>query len=213
MADAGFNSLLQALLPEGIVPEPFVRYRDAILRFNRGRNLVSRAGGEALVERLILESVAAGKALSLERGQRLLDLGSGAGIPGIPLALSYPQLVSVLLERRAVACDFLRREIASLTLPATRVEEGQAHEVLARSPEMRGAFAWGVVRAVAEPPRALALLRPFLAANGRAVLFLNEEYRPEAELLASGWQWEGALPLLLAARGPHPCLQLFRPAY
>lgn len=211
--NAGFKSLLQALLPEGIAPEPFLLYRDALLRFNRGRNLVSRAGGGALVERLILESVAAGKALSLERGSGLLDLGSGAGIPGIPLALSYPRLESVLLERRAVACDFLRREIASLALSATRVEEGQAREVLARSPEMRGAFSWGFLRAVAAPPRALALLRPFLAAEGRAVLFLNEEYRPAAEILASGWHWEGALPLLPAVRGPHPCLQLFRPAH
>jgi len=208
---AGFRTLLQSLLPEGIAPEPFARYRDELLHFNRGRNLVSRAGGSALVERLILESVAAGGALPLVPGQKLLDLGSGAGIPGIPIALSYPELESVLLERRAVACDFLRREIAALSLSATRVEEGQASEVLSRSPAMRGAFQWGILRAVAAPPRALELLLPFLAANGRAILFRNEDYRPAAELLASGWHWEGALPLRPKARGPHPCLQLFRP--
>ncbi|HKI83918.1 MAG TPA: RsmG family class I SAM-dependent methyltransferase [Candidatus Krumholzibacteria bacterium] len=212
MVGAEFVTLLQSLVPEGIASEPFALYRDALLRFNRGRNLVSRAGGRALVERLILESVAAGRALCFEPGQKLLDLGSGAGIPGIPLALSHPELEWVLLERRAVACDFLRREIASLGLPKARVEEGQAREALARSPQLRGAFHWGFLRAVAAPPLALKLLRPFLGADGRAVLFLNEDYRPAAQLQASGWHWEGAAPLPLASRGPRPCLQLFRPA-
>lgn len=212
MAGAEFMTLLQSLVPQEIALEPFTQYRDALLHFNRGRNLVSRAGGRALVERLILESVAAGCVLSHEPGQKLLDLGSGAGIPGIPLALSAPSLECVLLERRTIACDFLRREVASLALSSTRVEEGQAREVLARAPQMRAAFDWGLVRAVAAPARSLALLRSFLAPGGHAVLFLNQDYRPTPQILAADWSWAGALPLPLGGRGPHPCLQLFRAA-
>ncbi len=213
MSRSTFTSLLQALVEEGIPLEPFVQFRQDLLRFNRGRNLVSRAGGPGLVERLILESAATGRALPLHSGERALDLGSGAGFPGIPLALSQPGLELVLLERRATACDFLRREIASLSLTHACVEEGQAREVLTRVPGARASFQWGFARAVAAPARTLSLLRPFLAKEGTAVLVLNEEFRPSPTILDAGWRWEGNRPLALAAPVPSDCcLQLFRPA-
>lgn len=213
MPQSVFLSRVQALLGEGTPCELFAQFRDELVRFNRGRNLVSRAGGPELVERLILESVAVGRALFLPPGRRGLDLGSGAGFPGIPLALSRPDLEFVLLDRRATACDFLRREVASLGLPRVRVEEGQAREVLARVPELRAAFAWGFARAVAAPVRTLALLRPFLGPGGTAVLVLNQEFRPSPEILAAGWQWKGARILSLPApASSDSCLQLFRPA-
>jgi 16S rRNA (guanine527-N7)-methyltransferase len=187
------------------------RYRDDILLFNRARNLVSRALDNDAVERLLLEGVAAGVALPLEESDRILDLGSGAGIPGVPIALVHPATDVGLLERRVGRCDFLRREVAALGLTRVAVLEGDAR-VWAADTEQAGRYRYVCLKAVAKPAAALKLARPFLCPNGHAVLFQRSDERADIALQheLTGWAPAGTLPLTdPATNAPIAALTLF----
>lgn len=97
----------------------------------------------------------------IEQGARLVDIGAGAGLPGIPLALARPDLEIVLLEPMARRVDWLRGTVRELDLSVT-VVRGRAEEVAVRR-EWRGADVV-TARAVAPLARlarwALPLLRP-----------------------------------------------------
>jgi 16S rRNA (guanine527-N7)-methyltransferase len=100
---------------------------------------------------------------------RLLDFGSGAGYPGIPLAICLPGTRVTLLESTAKKCAFLSRVRGILRLPNVAVFHGRA-EKGARLPI--GPFDHVVTRATVSPAEAVALLSPYLAPGGR-FLFLS----------------------------------------
>ncbi len=213
-----FHERLDALLPEGVRVDAMLRFRDDVLRFNRGRNLVSRGGGPELVERLVVESAGAATVLRLAEDDRVLDLGTGAGFPGIPFSIvRSPAVPMALLDRRPAACDFLRRELRELEIEGVEVLEGQSGELLAQDEGLSQGFSWVLMKAVAPPEIALTLARPFLRPGACAVIFRDQGYRPEAAILApqssggAGWEWEGGLPLPGFDPGPGaPAIQLFR---
>lgn len=218
MSAREFETRLHALLPEGVSVAPFLRFREDVLRFNRGRNLVSRKGGAELVERLVLESAGAAGVLDLHAGERILDLGTGAGFPGIPFALARPvPCVLTLLDRRPVACDFLRREILELELEGVEVLEGQSQDLLTAREDLAASFDTALLKAVAPTRQALRLARPFLGPRGRVVLFRDLSFDPSEQGLPAGsgeaerWWWEGAAPLPGFHRAEDaPALQTFR---
>jgi 16S rRNA (guanine527-N7)-methyltransferase len=169
-------------------------YERDLARFNRGQNLVSRRASGSRIRALIEESVLAAGALSIKDNQSIMDLGSGAGIPGIPTALIHRSSRMVLLERRAARCDFLRREILALGLGNVDVYEGDASEA-ALDPDLRGRFAWVLLKAVAEAPHALELARPFLAGGARAVVFQARAWRPADHVDPRRWCLETEVSL------------------
>ncbi|NNM31889.1 MAG: hypothetical protein HKO53_02435, partial [Gemmatimonadetes bacterium] len=151
-----------------------------------GQNLISRPGGAPLLEKMILEAAAV--ALDGVLVPPILDIGSGAGLPGIPIACLLPTTQVDLLERRGARCDFLRRECRSLPLPRTRVLEADA-ETLGQDEALRGRYGTVLLKAVAEPVVALGLARPFLRPDGRALLFRGLDWRPEP---LDEWSYGGA---------------------
>lgn len=172
----------------GLPPEVlagFQRYRADLLRFNRGQNLVSRAGGSDQLDSLLLECAAASRLLG--DALRILDLGSGAGLPGLPVALVRDDVSMTLLERRGGRCDFLRRETAALDLSHVQVLERDAADV---DPNHAEAYDAVLLKAVAPPREALALARPYLAPSGRAILFRDLGWIPSAEE-REGWSYHG----------------------
>jgi 16S rRNA (guanine527-N7)-methyltransferase len=212
MSLAEFQSQLDALREEGVRVEALLRFYEDVLRFNRGRNLVSRSGGDELVQRLILESASAARALPLQAEDHVLDLGTGAGFPGIPFAIARPVPCRlVLLDRRPVACDFLRRERVDLDLDGVEILEGQSQELLVQNPGLAASFDWVLMKAVAPPVEALRMARPFVAAGGRAALFRRQDETPDPRISTANWEWEGFRPLSGGSSGvDNPALQLFR---
>jgi len=102
----------------------------------------------------------------------LIDVGSGGGSPGIPLAAALPQRVVTLLDAERRKCDFLRRWAP----PNARVVWGRAEE---QSPER-----WGVAlaKALAQPPVAAELCLPLVCTGGAAILWVG----PTADLDSLG---------------------------
>jgi 16S rRNA (guanine527-N7)-methyltransferase len=212
MSLSEFQRQLDALPMEGVRVQALLRFYEDVLRFNRGRNLVSRSGGAELVQRLILECASAARALPLRAEDRILDLGTGAGFPGIPFTVACPVACKVfLLDRRPVACDFLRRERIDLGLQDVEILEGQSQELLSADPGLAESFPWVLMKAVAPPPAALRLARPFLSPDGAVVLFRRQGEEPDARLSREGWEREACLPLPCGVTGSElPALHLFR---
>jgi len=81
-------------------------YTHEVLRFRKALNLTSIANKDVFDQRFVQPSVALGQWMP-EQG-RLLDIGSGMGVPGIPLLIAKPELQGVLVERRKKRAEFLR---------------------------------------------------------------------------------------------------------
>lgn len=132
-------------------------------------NLLSRRAVrlENLLEQHLLDSLRAGEYLS---GPSVADVGSGAGLPGIPLAILRPELNMRLIERSARRCDFLRHVKMRLGLDHVEVEETDVGTGL-KSAEFNTAIA----RALTRPGRAVTLLKPLVTEVGRIVLYVGRE--------------------------------------
>ncbi len=141
------------VLREGIsllgVPDPeqvaatMEKYLDEILRWNPRFGLVKADSEQDLVVKHVLDSLAAWRIVREEaRGGRVLDVGSGAGFPGIPLAVALPDIGFTLLERSEKRASFLRTCKVLLGLARTEVVAGDLGSV-------RGTYDVVTFRAVA----------------------------------------------------------------
>jgi 16S rRNA (guanine527-N7)-methyltransferase len=102
----------------------------------------------------------------------IVDVGSGGGAPGIPLAAAFPNREVTLLEATGRKCDFLRQWTSDF--PNLRVVHGRAEE------QKLDAFGVAVAKALAPPPVALEWCLPLVASGGAAVLFVGPSADAEA---------------------------------
>lgn len=133
---------------------------------------------------------------------RLVDVGSGAGFPGLVLAIANPQLDVVLVESRRRPVWFLRQMVVEFGLGNARVVRGRGEEV-GRQEEYRGRFRFATARGVTRSRKTAKLLRPLLESGGHAVIYTGktamEREFPEGEPLAveeysTGVVWKGEEP-------------------
>ena len=134
-------------------------YLALLVKWNRAFNLTAVRDPEQMLYRHLLDSLAI---LPWVQGARLLDVGSGAGLPGIPLALARPQLQVVLLDSNGKKARFLRQ--AKLELDLGNVEVAETR-VEAYGAEPR--FDSIVSRAFASLGDLVRLTEPLLAPTGR----------------------------------------------
>lgn len=140
------------------------RYLDLLGRWNRVHNLTAITEPAELIGRHLLESLALGPLL---RGLRIADIGTGAGLPGIPLAICHPDREFTLIESRRKRVAFLRHAIATLGIANARVAHSRAEDL-----PTGAAFATVLARAVAPPAELLAITRP-LTVPGSILLLLT----------------------------------------
>jgi len=141
-----------------------------LLHWNQKINLTGHRDEKSVEVDLILDSLALAEHI---QGPTLLDIGSGAGFPGLVLALALPELQVTLLEPRGKRVSFQEHIIRALGLKdRVRAIQGRASLDRREDPaSLKGRFFSTVtLKAVASLDESLALARPYLAPGGRIVL-------------------------------------------
>ncbi len=161
---------------EGDAAGRLAAFVNLLVRWNRVFNLTGIRATEELVGRHLVESLALGP---LVAGESVADVGSGAGLPGLPLAVVQPGRRFSLIESRAKRCRFLRHAAAELELGNVTVVESRAEDVVAEPP-----FDTVLARAVARPAELLALCGPLTAPGGRLLLLTSAELARAYESVA-----------------------------
>jgi 16S rRNA (guanine527-N7)-methyltransferase len=178
----------------------FGTYRDELLRWAARTNLTALRSPEALVRHGFLDALACAGLIG-PRVRRVLDLGSGAGFPGIPLALVRPEVAFTLIEASRKKWTFLRHIVRTLELANATAVLGRA-EALGGRATLGAAFDLALARAVAPPRVQARLVRPFLVAGGAFVLqAAGQSLSPEAReaIPAAGFLLEREILLPAAA--------------
>lgn len=166
------------------------RYYEELCRWNRKTNLVSaRATPEALLELHFLDSLTllpvVDEQLLKREHTRLLDIGSGAGFPGLVLAAARPALSVHLVEPRAKRALFLRHMTRTLAAKNTRVHEKRCEEL---PQEYGNSFHVVTARAVGRGSWLLEAAQPFLSQDGVAVRMLGGKEEEAAGEIPAGFK-------------------------
>ncbi len=167
--------------------EQFLRYGSELAAWNKRFNLTAITAKDEVITRHFLDSLSVAAALPHEprsRGRGLLDLGSGAGFPGIPLKIAFPCWRVALLEASGKKAAFLEHVIRLLALDGVSVLAGRA-ETLAHDPDHREAYDNVVSRAVAQMPVLAELCLPFCRLGGT---FVAQKSRAGAAEISSASQ-------------------------
>jgi 16S rRNA (guanine527-N7)-methyltransferase len=152
------------------------RYRDLLAERGKVVNLTAVRAPEEIERRLFLDALAmvpdlerACEALVDHDAPKLIDIGSGGGVPGLVLKIARPRLEVTLVDATGKKVAFLREVIADLGLASIRAVQGRAEE-LGRDPAYREQFDLATARAVATLPVLLEYVAPFLDEGGVALL-------------------------------------------
>jgi len=161
----------------------FELYLEALLDWNQRVNLTSITDPDQVAALHFLDSLSCLAAAPFVSGARVADVGSGAGLPGIPLAITRPDLRVALLESVAKKCRFLEHAAGLLSLGSVSVACTRA-EHAGRDPTMRETFDIVVSRAVAELAVVAELCLPLVKVGGLG-LFMKGP-RAEEEVARAG---------------------------
>ena len=168
LVEAAFPALGLSL-PAGVA-EALVRHAEEMLRWNRSIRLTAITDPREVVVKHILDSL-----LLLRFGPfqgRILDVGSGAGYPGIPLAACLPDCRVTLVEAAGKKCAFLSRAVAMLGLKNVEVIHGR---IALKGGVVPGLFETVVSRATFPPEEAIPLLAPLVSPGGRLLLMTGPQ--------------------------------------
>jgi 16S rRNA methyltransferase gidB len=193
-----FEEILAARAAEAGIPltaeqiGQFSVYHEMLLDWNTRMNLTALTAPEDVAVKHIIDSLTAYDAALFDGARTLIDVGTGAGLPGIPLAVYVPHLTVTLLDALNKRVRFLTEVTAAMGLQNVRCIHARAEEA-ARTAEHRAAYDIAVSRAVARLPILIEYTLSFvrvggtlLALKGRAYAEEQKEARRAAEVLGGG---------------------------
>ena len=185
--------LIQSGLPAlpGPVADRFEAYLSLIVRWNARTSLTAIRNEDQIIARHFLESIACAAAVP-GSVRTLLDFGSGAGFPGIPIALCRPEISVTLAESQNKKAAFLREAVRTLEL-ATRVHGGRAED-LATS------FDCVILRAVDKMNAAIASAAHLVSSGGWIMIMTTGSEALAAHKAAGcGFTWQNNVRLPLSS--------------
>lgn len=188
--EARLNALLDAAGQQPLdsaTAARFAAYCNLLLRWNARTNLTAIRDEDGILRRHFVESIAAARALPLRSG-RLLDFGSGAGFPGIPIALCQPGFEVTLAESQGKKAAFLREAVRTLGL-AAQVHGGRA-EALGKT------FDIVTLRAVDKMEAAIEAAASLVSPGGWLALLATTGTQPAMQAAAGlEFAWSEPIPL------------------
>lgn len=158
----------------------FLKYYELLIEWNKRMNLTGITEFQDVIQKHFLDSLSLVKAIPDLNNQKILDLGTGAGFPGIPLKIALPELKIVLMDSLNKRINFLNEAISVLGLKNINAIHGRAEE-MARKKEYRQEFDICVSRAVANLSSLSEYCIPFVALKGMFVSYKSAEADEEIE--------------------------------
>lgn len=160
--------------------EQFSDYYGLLCEWNKVMNLTAIIEFDEVVEKHFLDSLALGAYLKLENEWKLIDIGTGAGFPGIPLKIMFPQLHVLLVDSLNKRIRFLNEVIEQLRLTDICAVHSRAEE-LAHKNEYREKFDLCVSRAVANLASLSEYCLPFVKTGGIFAAYKSADISEEVE--------------------------------
>ena len=150
--------------------EQFEKYYELLVEWNKVMNLTGITEFDEVMQKHFVDSVAAAKYVEMEKVNSLIDVGTGAGFPGIPLKIVYPHLQVTLLDSLNKRIKFLNEVVDNLGLTGIETVHGRAEDV-AKKAEYREQFDLSVSRAVANLASLTEYCLPFVKVGGKFVSY------------------------------------------
>ena len=170
---------LSISVPETAFP-PLIDYLAQLKKWNRAINLTAIHDDEEIIVKHFIDSLAGLKVIEIQNESKLLDVGTGAGFPAIPLKLARPHMSIELVEPSEKKSAFLRFVIGSLNIAQATVTTTKLENYVRRS-GVRRLFDYVVVRAF-KVDQMGAMLASLLKESGRIVLYRTCKVEPNFRL-------------------------------
>ncbi len=165
-------------------------YEQELLAWNRKHNLTAINRPEEIRSKHFLDSLSCVLAFRDAPPRRLADVGTGAGFPGIPLKILYPEMHLTLIESVGKKVAFCKHIVHTLEIPEVHIIKGRAEEVGQQSAH-REHYDWVVARAVAMMPTLSEYLLPLTRIGGHMLAMKGETAPVEAQNAQRAWRLLG----------------------
>ncbi len=157
-----------------------IHYEHELLEWNRKFNLTAIRDKDSIRTKHFLDSFSCVLGWKAQPPHRLVDVGTGAGFPGIPIKILYPAMHLTLVESVGKKAMFCQHVISVLGLDKVDVVQGRVEE-LGQQPEHRECYDWGIARAVANLNVLCEYLLPLIKVNGAMLAQKGESGPAEAQ--------------------------------
>jgi 16S rRNA (guanine527-N7)-methyltransferase len=156
----------------------FEKYAHELIDWNERINLTAITEPLAIEMRHFLDSLSVLRAIPIQPGKRVIDVGTGAGFPGVPLRIVCSDMRLTLLESTGKKTAFLEHIVSELNLTNTRIVNARAEDA-GQDPEHREKYDLVLARAVAHMPILVEYLLPLCKVGGYCVALKGESAATE----------------------------------
>ena len=158
--------------------EQFSKYYELLVEKNKVMNLTGITEWDEVLEKHFLDSISLIRAIDLNQELTVMDMGTGAGFPGIPLKIAFPKLKVTLADSLNKRVNFLQEVIDTLGLEEIEAIHGRAED-LAKDKKYRQAYDLSVSRAVANLSTLSEYCLPFVKIGGQFISYKSGDCEEE----------------------------------
>jgi 16S rRNA (guanine527-N7)-methyltransferase len=158
----------------------FISYYELLVEWNKVMNLTAITEFEEVIQKHFIDSLSIVKAMNMKQKIKVIDIGTGAGFPGIPLKIVFSEIEVVLLDSLNKRINFLNEVISKLDLKGIRTIHGRAED-FSRDKDYREKFDLCVSRAVANLSSLAEYCMPYVKVKGRFIPYKSGKVEEELE--------------------------------